>query len=64
MKKQDAYENGQAWAKEVQQGLKEGKTFEQQNTLTPEEAMKAREWWRKHDEDCVRALDGYLSRWD
>ena len=62
MKQHDFFESGAQFARSVQAGLAEGKTFEELKALPPEQAARIREIARAQgDVDEFQFWDGYVS---
>ena len=66
-KNQDWYQNGAEFAEEVQQALKDGKTFNEMLAFDPEHAARIRDIAKEQsgpEGEITQWYDGYVSRWD
>lgn len=67
----NAYEDGAAFAQEVQEALRAGKTFDDMNAMEPGRAAHVRDIYKRNADDGSEFAqeyapwwDGYVSRWD
>lgn len=59
------YQLGAEFAEEVQQGLAEGKSFDDLDAFSPEAALHVRDLYAvSGDQETADLLTGYLSHWD